>query len=743
MLTSTAPSPAAAPAAPTCPAWLAGWLSLLLVLGLAAALRLWALGGGPDPFDVDEGYTGVDALRVLHGHWTLYFAANNGAEPLYVYLAALSTALLGPSAWALRLPAALAGVGSVLATYLLSRALFRGAAPAGRDARALALIVALLQALSLWHLHLSRDASRVGLLPLLATLGFWLLWEALTPLPGAGKGGSYWRAAPLPRVGEREDLPHSRAPLPRVGGGAGGGGWLCFAGAGACFGLALYTYLPARLLPLVLLALLAHLALSRRGWLRARWRGLVLAAAVAALVAAPLAAYYATHWSAFTFRVDMVSLTNPWVNGGDPGGLLWRNLQGTAGMFAVRGDADPQYNVAARPVFALPLAVLFALGLVVALRRWRQPAYWLCLVWLAIMLLPGVLSASSPHFARQAGIIPVVYVFPALGGWALWQWVRRRWPQAPTWTFGLAAALVVGGCGLAAVVDYFGRPPAAGPSLLTRLAGLPPAGEVYIAGSEETAMVGSYLAGGAAVRPLLRLPLPGAYPAAPPWRQAPRFTQGFHTLLLPRDAADTLYLVQQDWWWLTAEQLLWARYDLEPQPRPPGLEPFRVLRLVERPGAAPWTPLPDVGWAIGARLVGYSLPAQARPGELIGVTLRWRVTAPLPDDPGHDYTFAVGLVDADGQEVADRDWLGHPTAGWRDGDELVSWFDLCLPTTLAPGPLRATVALYSRADFAKRPVLDAAGASLGDHLTFGSLPVRGSPQTPPCGDRVHPALPPT
>jgi len=148
------------------PSWLAGRGALVAVLLLAAALRLWDLGGGPDPFDVDEGYTGIDALRVLRGARALYFAANNGAEPLYVYLGALSSALFGPSAWALRLPAALAGVAAVLATYLLVRALFRDAAPVGLDPRTLALLVALLQALSLWHLHLSRDASRVGLLPL-------------------------------------------------------------------------------------------------------------------------------------------------------------------------------------------------------------------------------------------------------------------------------------------------------------------------------------------------------------------------------------------------------------------------------------------------------------------------------------------------------------------------------------------------------------------------------------------------
>ncbi len=834
--------------------WLRAWGPLLGVLFVAAVLRLWVVGGGPDPFDVDEGYTGVDALRVLAGHPTLYFAANNGAEPLYVYLAALSTALLGPSALALRLPAALAGIACVLATYLLVRAVFASAG--------LALLTALLQAVSLWHLHLSRDASRVGLLPLLGTLAFFCLWRGIRggegelgghpPPPPAGCGAEYCERQCPCTAGEDE------GGLWLPAGGNPGALWGWFVGAGACFGLALYTYLPARLLPLVALVLLAQAALAWPGWLRARWPGLVALAVAGAVVVAPLAVYYASHWSAFLFRVDMVSLVNPWVNEGDPWGLLGRNLLGTVGMFGGRGDPDPQYDVAAQPVFPPALAVLFVLGLGLALWRARRPAYGLWVAWLAIMLLPGVLSASSPHFARQAGIMPAVYVFPALALWEGWRWARRmaacrpsppildaagafagerlgdvgagfmparsrrgrspgvadtgrlrrvrnslagpilggkggrllgnapnppaaersctpadclparptsgregsgfalaivldrgaRWRSALPFAMGLAMCAVVASAAAGTVAAYFGRPAAPGPSLLARLEALdapaaasaaapagaaPPAGgaggadEVYVAGSEETAEIGSYLSG---------------------LGPRPRFTQGFHSLLLPRDPARTTYLVEREWWWQTAEQLLWARYDLEPRPSPPGLERFRVLRLHERPlppGAppsAPWLPLPDVHWAVGARLVGYGLPPAARPGEVMGVTLRWRVEAPAPDDPGQDYTFAVGLADADGNEAAARDWLGHPTAAWRAGDEVVSWFDICLPPTLAPGDFHATVALYSRADFVRRPLLDAAGMPLGEQLTFGSMPVAGPPQDPPCVPRVHPALPP-
>lgn len=655
------------------------------MLLVAAVLRLWDLGGGPDPLDVDEGYTGVDTLRLLAGGLTPYFAANNGAEPLYVYLAAPSVALLGPTPLALRLPAALAGTASVLATYLLVRALF--ATGAGHcEARAapwLALGAALLQAISLWHLHLSRDGSRVVLLPLLLPLGLWLLWRGL-------QDAARWTA-------------------------------LAFAAAGACLALTAYTYLPARVVPVLVLALLGHLGWSRRSWLRARAGGLLLAAGVAAVVLLPLAAYYATHWQAFLFRMEMVSLTNPAVHGGDPWGLLARNLAGTLGMFAGEGDRDPQYNVAARPVFPLPLALLAAVGLVVALRRARQPAYALLLAWSGLMLLPGVLSAGAPHFARQVGILPAVYVFPALGGWWLAERLGGGRGGARAALLGLAAAGVVGHAAASALADYFGRPAAQGPYLVAHLAALP-APAVYVAGSEETALVGGYLSA------------LGARPAAPQLR----FTQGFHSLLLPPEPGEALYLVEDAWWADRTRALLADEYALVPEPLPAGLERFHAYRLTPRAAPAPWEPLPPVRWALGVELRGYRLPAAARPGEEVLLALRWRVAHPAPDDPGQDYTFATALLDTAGAEVANRDWLGHPRPFWREGDEVVSVFALCLPAALPEGPLRASVALYSRADFVRRPPLDATGRALGHRVEFGTLLVSGPPAQPSCADRLYP-----
>ena len=66
----------------------------------------------------------MDALSVLQGEHAAYFVENNGREGLIVYAVALSTALLGPSVLAIRLPTALASAGTVFLVFLVGRLLF-------------------------------------------------------------------------------------------------------------------------------------------------------------------------------------------------------------------------------------------------------------------------------------------------------------------------------------------------------------------------------------------------------------------------------------------------------------------------------------------------------------------------------------------------------------------------------------------------------------------------------------------
>ncbi|RME39509.1 MAG: hypothetical protein D6793_01020, partial [Thermoflexia bacterium] len=333
-------------------------------------------------------YYGLDALDVLRGQFQVYFPANNGREPLFIYLAAGTIGLLGRSPFALRLASAFVGMLTVAATAAAGRALF---------SRRVGLLAAAVLAVTLWHVHLSRVGFRAVTLPLMVALVF-------------------WQGARAVRTG--------RVHL-----------WLW---TGALYGLLFYTYTAARFTPLALAAFVLYL-LTVRGprALRPHLRGLGLAALVALVVLLPLVLHTLRHPQVVLGRPDQVSIWNPAISGGDPWGTLGRHLLRTLGMFFVRGDRIWRHNVPWRPVFAPLLGAAFLLGVARALapaRRslprtgWRaapgglspaegmgKEAMVFSLLWTTAMAFPTVLAEDAPHFLRAVGMLPVLAFLPALG----------------------------------------------------------------------------------------------------------------------------------------------------------------------------------------------------------------------------------------------------------------------------------------------------------------------------------------
>lgn len=145
--------------------------ALLVVLLLAALLRLPALDRVPGPLHPDEAANAADALDLLERPAPT-FARETDRGPVrdegtYVWVAApFVRAGVLPVEAAVRLPAALAGLGLVAAAFALGRAL--GGARVG-------LLAALLVAVEPWAVHLSRLALRGALVPPLVAAGLLLL----------------------------------------------------------------------------------------------------------------------------------------------------------------------------------------------------------------------------------------------------------------------------------------------------------------------------------------------------------------------------------------------------------------------------------------------------------------------------------------------------------------------------------------------------------------------------------------
>jgi 4-amino-4-deoxy-L-arabinose transferase-like glycosyltransferase len=399
------------------------WGALLLI-AVGVAMRIWSLGARPYGLCPDEAFNGLDAVSVLQGVHPLYFPANNGREPLFIYLMAATIQIFGRNPLGLRAAAALCGLLTLLAAYVLGSAWGN---------RRVGLLSAALLSGTLWHLHLSRVGFRVVMLPLFLILAL-------------GLGALALRS-------------RSRNLL---------------IGAGVVYGLSFYTYLAARFTPLALLVMAAYGLVWHREILRNRWRDGVWILAAALVTAMPLAIYAVLHPDIAFQRSSDVAIWHASGPGGQPQPGLGENIVRVLGMFTWQGDVNWRHNVPHRPVFDPLLSLVFLASVGMAVQGWRRrPAWALCLIWLAVMTLPTVLSGEAPHFLRAVGVLPALVLLPALTLDAGLRWATRgtvrsdrdagsasgpgRWARSlRTFTPVAVLLLLSGGTALSAR-DYFGQ----------------------------------------------------------------------------------------------------------------------------------------------------------------------------------------------------------------------------------------------------------------------------------------------
>ncbi len=364
---------------------------LILTLLVATALRLWNLHLLPPGLYFDEAFNGMDANGILvDARIPAFFTGNGGREPLFVYLAALAIRVLGPTSLSLRLISAFAGIVTLALLFPVGRWIL--ADSARRDQVQPHIIVAWAAliavaglAVSFWHVSLSRLAFRAVLLPGAGALAIGFFWRA-------------WTRA------RRID----------------------YAWAGAWLAVTMYTYLAARLLPLVIVLFVAiELVVDalRRGrdatpfW--PRWRprlsGLLILALVALLLVAPLLVTLLREPALLLTRLGDTSLFNAPRQGASFLNALGDNVSAFARSLYVHGDDNLRHNLPGRPVNDWLQALLLSAGLLTALLHVRRPYARLLLIWLGIMALPAILSTEPVHSLRAAGVLPPLALLYGLG----------------------------------------------------------------------------------------------------------------------------------------------------------------------------------------------------------------------------------------------------------------------------------------------------------------------------------------
>jgi len=650
--------------------WLARpWLGVALVTFLAAALRFPNLGATPPGFHYDEALDALEAWRVIvrPDYHPVFFPGDFGLSAMFIYLESLAFRVLPAIPAVSRGVAALLGVLTVPAVYAVGRELVRAdqRVPGG-----LPLFAAIVLAFCRWHITFSRVAIEPILVPLFLVLILWGLLAAL------------------------------RTARPAV--------WLAL---GAALGLSVYTYPAAWLILPMLGAILIYIRLVAPQRLAGQARNLGLAALAAVILAAPLLLFFVQHPAQLTMRSGQVSIIGAGESLPEIVHTLGGNFLKTLGMFSIAGDTDPRSNIPGQPVLDLISAIPFYLGLLLALRRWRQSAGGILLLAGVAMLLTTVFSEYAPHFRRALGVTPVAALLSGWGLAAIWDCgsqrfgaralagspapgSARRWARLSTASAGLVVLMLLGS-GLWNSRDYFvvwGHSP-----------------DLFYAYDEGLWQIGQYVAALPASESVYISPRPaGDATLAFAWRSRPgvRHFNGraaFVTQIRAgQSPADATYIIieHEDF---RGTQLLKELYPDAEETKVfldrAGRVYARAFYVPARTALGRWpVDVTRTRWP-AISLWGYDLDATSYyPGEIIYLQLWWRSVAEVATD-WTVFTHVLGPQKEDGSIV----WAGNdarpgqdsvPTTTWKPSDLILDEHQIQLPADMPPGEYEIEVGLY-------------------------------------------------
>ena len=622
---------------------------LLFILLLAFALRVIALPATPPGLTHDEANHGWEALTVLDGRWLFYFPVGYGREPLYGYLLAGAMSLFGRSIFALRYLSSLANIIAIAATAAWAQK-WLGRQPA--------LLGAGFMAVSFWSVAIGRQLLRSSLIPLFITIAALCLWHMFAP----------------------------RAPKGRLA-----------VGLGIAIALMLYTYIAARVAWLFIPAFLAYLALTQ--WDKARPILLPTLAGLAlgGLLSAPLFLHLAQNPTLET-RVEMLSGTLDQLRAGNWEPLVRHVREGALALvWPGAGDAFLAYNLPGRPVLEGVTAVGFLLGLLLALGRWRQPAYPFLLLWLVVGLAPSLITGATANTTRNIAALPPLYLLAAVG----WAFILRQTAVLGRSAPPLLGGLVLAWAGVSSGVAYFGvwgnQPEvraAYQASLITAVEAI----NTHVP-KGEAAVVSSVWPGPAHDPSIAQLVVDE--------RTRPlRWVDGRLAMLFPLGQPAPLFAPASTplhplWLeWATAEQVIALR--------PTDLDPAVTHYTLTPPAWDTRPPLANFNdglHLLSARWLAETTP----PGGVAELLTVWQVVDPTQIGPittpvlTTEASLFTHVLRPDGRILVQADRLDAPSWAWQAGDMFAQIHPFYIAPDVPPGVYEVLVGVYTPATGARLP----------------------------------------
>ncbi len=366
-------------------------LGVVLLSIAALAVRLYAIEQIPVASNIEASYS-LEALNTLAGGFNNPFAIGLGDSALlYSILQGACMQLFGTTLVGGRIITTLMGSGTIVMLYFATRLFF--------DRR-----TAWLTALALLAMGVHLEFSRTGLSYLMDSL---LLSSVLAMLAYG------WE------TGKRR----------------------FYACAGIALGVCQYSYHTGKIIPVIFALWLVLVAIQNWELIQNRLPQLTLMWCIGLLLALPMWWSIATHWDYLSTAIMSVSIfavadgsTMRWIDmiAATAKQPLWMQLllqfRDAAAAFVVVPLRDG-YDTGS-PLLMLPSAVLFIVGILLMLREYRDPRYWLLFIGLCSAVTVVALTIDTPAAQRMVYITPFVAIVIGIGLAESGKWFRLEWIQS-------------------------------------------------------------------------------------------------------------------------------------------------------------------------------------------------------------------------------------------------------------------------------------------------------------------------
>lgn len=334
----------------------------MLLLLLGTFLRLWDIATLPPGLNRDEISDIRIAETVRQGRVEVFYElGGEGREGLFPAVLAAVTGVTGGGLIGYRMLSVWAGLLSLALMYALGKRLF--GAPAGLAAMGLL-------AVNMLPILLSRVAVREAMLPMFFTAILLAL------------------ALALPIYGRRTAA-----------------GATPFAALGVLLGVGFYIHPINFMITLLTMLFIAYVVISRQPLTRRTLSLTWFTVVVLIVIATP----YLTSSLQFpelagAGRVFALNISTP----------LRSLIDGLAGLLFA-GDENATWNLPGRPLIDLVSGLFVLVGLLTALRYWRQPRFTLLLLGTLLLTPVALVRDSSPNFLHYATLLPLLALLFGLG----------------------------------------------------------------------------------------------------------------------------------------------------------------------------------------------------------------------------------------------------------------------------------------------------------------------------------------